>query len=192
MGLFRATPAQGSNLPTPLPEEDHQREEETVERVSSKDSAQRFGGGKDTVLGQGQVFEGTLSGEGTVRLDGTLKGDINLQGAVSISVTGALVGTIEASSVFVSGSVEGDITSHGKVRLAYGCKVKGDIKSESLAIEDGASFDGRSSMLAPDAERAAPKSLGASFPPLEELQFGVNYSPEDDEEETGAEKSAAK
>lgn len=180
MGLFRSLPAQSKDLPPSLLEEDPDGEEMDTMESAGKPPFPRAGVGRDTVLGQGQIFEGTLSGEGAVRLDGTFKGDIKLQGSVVVSVSGSLVGTIEASSVFVSGSVKGDIITHGKTRLAYGCKVKGDIQSESLAIEEGASFDGRNTMLMPNESGCASKSLEASAPPLEALQFGRNYTPEHD------------
>lgn len=192
MGLFRSLPPQGKDLPAPLVGEHLEGEETDALQPGSKLPVPRPSGGRDTVLGQGQIFEGTLSGEGTVRLDGAFKGDIKLQGSVVISVSGSLVGTIEANSVFVSGAVKGDITAHGKTRLAYGCKVKGDIQSESLAIEDGASFDGRNTMLMPNESGSAPKSLDASAPPLEALQFGRNYTPEseDDLPEDGPKKAS--
>lgn len=184
MGLFRSSTVQDEEVHGFQPSAPADAEETIVH--TEKAPAVRASS-KETVLGQGQVFEGNLSGEGSVRLEGMFKGDIRLQGVVSISMSGSLVGTIEANNVFISGSVDGDITAHGKLRLACGCKVHGDVKSLALAVEDGASFDGRCAMLE-DGSHAPAEPVGAALPPLEDLQFGRNYSPEDDEAlEDGAE-----
>lgn len=137
--------------------------------------------GRETVLAQGQSFEGNLTGEGAVRLEGAFRGDISLRGVVSISMSGSLVGTIEATNVFISGTVEGDIIAHGKLRMSTGSKITGDIQSQILAIDDGASFNGRSTMLS--GEAAPLPSPGAALPPVEELQFGRNYTVEEQEED---------
>jgi len=99
----------------------------------------------------GERREGNLTGEGAVRLEGAFRGDISLRGVVSISMSGSLVGTIEATNVFISGTVEGDIIAHGKLRMSTGSKITGDIQSQILAIDDGASFNGRSTMLSGEA-----------------------------------------
>jgi len=181
MGLFRSAPTQGQDSRIPPVAEPEEVREEPVPPVRSERTPAPRPSGRDTVLAQGQVFEGNLRGEGAVRLDGTFRGDISLQGVVSISMTGELVGTIEATNVLVSGSVEGDITAHGKLRLTCGSRVRGDIKSQSLSVEDGASFDGHSTMLS-DKSAPLPASPGAALPPLEELQFGRNYSVDTEEE----------
>ena len=175
MGLFRTTPTQGQESRIPPVTEPEAVKAEADPPVRSERVPAPRPSGRDTILAQGQVFEGNLSGEGAVRLDGTFRGDISLQGVVSISMTGALVGTIEATNVLVSGSVDGDITAHGKLRLTCGSRVRGDIKSQSLSVEDGASFDGHSTMLT-DGSTPLPSSPGAALPPLEELQFGRNYT----------------
>lgn len=155
MGLFRPSTQPNSDLNDyhSLPES-ISLDEDTASDMTPV-STPRSAGSKETVLGQGQFFEGTISGEGAVRLEGTFKGDINLQGAVSISVTGVFVGTIEATNVFIFGSVDGNIKAHGKVRLACGCKVKGDVIAESLSIEDGATFNGYSTMMTDTSDPSA-------------------------------------
>ena len=175
MGLFRSSAPQDSDLRELQLAESTELEEETPAGVSDSVSA-RSAGNKETVLGQGQVFEGTVKGEGAVRLEGTFKGDITLQGEVSISMSGVFNGTIEATNVFVFGAVDGNITAHGKVRLACGCKVKGDIRAESLAIEDGATFNGSSSMMTEDHFAKA----GSALPPLETPHFNSGFSSDEE------------
>lgn len=167
MGLFRSTSTsdEGSYL-SPVTEK---------QDAFQSDSSLRSPVNRDSVLAQGQTFEGTLSGEGSVRVDGTFKGEINLQGSVCVSAPGSLYGTIEATNVLISGTVEGNIIAHGKLRLDATCSLKGDVQAETLTIEDGAHFNGRSSMIISDVDRAA---LDA---PLSSLR----YTPDPDEESAG-------
>lgn len=176
MGLFRSSAPQDSDLRELRLPESADLEEETAAGASDSMSATRSAGNKETVLGQGQIFEGTVKGEGAVRLEGTFKGDIVLQGAVSISMSGIFVGNIEATNVFVFGAVDGNITAHGKVRLACGCKVKGDIRAESLAIEDGATFNGSSAMISEDHFAKS----GPALPPLETPRFNSGFSSDEE------------
>ena len=146
------------------------------------ESALRPAVNRDSVVAQGQLFEGKLCGEGSVRVDGVYKGEISLQGSVSVSMPGSLYGTIEATNVLVSGVVEGSITAHGKLRLASTCSLKGDVQAETLVVEDGARFNGRSSMLPSGGESGREEAV----PALEDLRFGANYSADEDEGEEDA------
>lgn len=135
---------------------------------------------KGTVLGCDQIFEGTLAGKGAVKVEGTLKGNISLNGNVSVSVSGVVEGSIEATNVVVAGTVNGNITAHGRLRLLCSCKVKGDVTVESLNVEDGACLDGRSSMLEKPA--ASSEAAAESLHVPGELELEADYAlrqPED-------------
>ena len=64
-----------------------------------------------------------------------------------------IVGSIVADRVVVSGRVEGTIFGDTVV-LGPTARVHGDISSRSLAIEEGALFDGRSRK--PECRRSGP------------------------------------
>lgn len=173
MGLFRSTstpaaPQYGA------PETALEPVEQTAPVVKN-DAPVRSFAGHDSVLAEDQHFEGVLTGEGAVRIDGEFQGDVKLKGSVSVSMPGSMVGTIDANDVLISGTVKGDIIAHGKLRLTCTSVVKGNVQAEALAIEDGARFDGRSSMLAVEEQDAQPEN-----PAFENLQFGKNYTPEAD------------
>lgn len=145
MGLFRSST--NDNF---YAEPDEDREEEGLS--TQVEASPQPAVGRDSVLAQGQFFEGKLTGEGSVRVDGTFQGEIRIQGSVSVSVPGAVNGVIEATNVLVSGAMEGNIIARGTLRLTSTCVMKGDVQAEALVIEDGASFDGRSKMLSSEAD----------------------------------------
>lgn len=76
-----------------------------------------------------------------LQVDGDVRGDINGR-QVIIGEEGSVVGTICAESIEVKGGVRGAIKA-GAVILHPTAEVEGDIFHQTLAISEGAQFDGR-------------------------------------------------
>jgi cytoskeletal protein CcmA (bactofilin family) len=103
---------------------------------------------------------GNVSTEGALHVDGRIDGDLAAR-AVTIGDAGHVVGHIEADELLVQGIVSGSIKA-GKVQLACGCKVIADIVHGTLAIEDGASFEGQCRRLIEGEPGPAPAFAAAS------------------------------
>jgi cytoskeletal protein CcmA (bactofilin family) len=89
------------------------------------------------IIGQGLK----IISEGTLQVDGEIEGDVG--GAeVIIGEMGKVTGTVAAERVIVRGSISGVIRG-ATVTLQSSSHVEGDIHHMSLAIEQGAEFDGR-------------------------------------------------
>ena len=86
---------------------------------------------RGTVIAKGLKIVGSVTAEGLVEVNGQI--------ARGAHVTG----TVVAERVVVDGKVEGPIQG-GEVFLKSQAHVVGDIHHQSLAIESGAFFDGRS------------------------------------------------
>ena len=89
------------------------------------------------IIGQGlKIFS-----QGTLQVDGEIEGDVG--GAeVIIGERGKVSGTVAAERVIVRGTISGVIRG-ATVTLQSSSHVEGDIHHMSLAIEQGAEFDGR-------------------------------------------------
>jgi cytoskeletal protein CcmA (bactofilin family) len=112
-----------------------------------------------SVIGKDITIEGAVNGEGEVHIDGVVRGDVHV-GRLSIGESGHVEGTISAELVEVRGKVVGAITAK-QIRLFASAHVDGDITHEQLAMETGASFQGRSLKFqrpAAQREAAAPVS----------------------------------
>ena len=95
-----------------------------------------------TVIAEGLNIVGNVSAEGQVELHGQIEGELNCT-SLHVSDKGRVKGKIVSQDVVVNGIVDGPI--HGvNVALESKANVTGDIHHESLSIEKGASFDGRS------------------------------------------------
>jgi len=89
------------------------------------------------IIGQGLK----IISQGTLQVDGEIEGDVG--GAeVIIGEKGKVTGTVAAERVIVRGQISGVIRGI-TVTLQASSRVEGDIHHMSLAIEQGAEFDGR-------------------------------------------------
>jgi cytoskeletal protein CcmA (bactofilin family) len=107
--------------------------------------------GKDavTIISSGVIVEGKLSSNGNVRIDGTVNGDINANGNLTIGNQGEVTGEVNAQVITVGGKISGTITAHEKIILESTSLLKGDIITKILVVEEGAVFEGKSSMSTP-------------------------------------------
>jgi cytoskeletal protein CcmA (bactofilin family) len=99
-------------------------------------------GKKGTIIAEGLKIVGSVTAEGLVEVNGQIEGDLYCTSLV-VSPKASISGGIQAERVVVNGRVEGPIRG-GEVLLKSHAYVVGDIQHETLAIERGAFFDGRS------------------------------------------------
>ncbi|MGI9521500.1 MAG: bactofilin family protein [Hyphomicrobiaceae bacterium] len=91
-----------------------------------------------TIIGSGL----RIIAQRTLQVDGEIQGDV-LGSRVVIGPTGKVTGLVNAQDVQVNGSVFGTIRGVD-VTLAASAIVEGDIYHQSITLEQGASFEGRS------------------------------------------------
>jgi cytoskeletal protein CcmA (bactofilin family) len=101
-----------------------------------------FASKQGTVIAKGLKIVGSVTAEGLVEVHGQIDGELHCTSLV-IARGAHVKGTVAAERVVVDGKVEGPIQG-GEVLLKSQAHVVGDIHHQSLAIESGAFFDGRS------------------------------------------------
>ena len=95
-----------------------------------------------TVIAKGLKIVGSVTAEGLVEVNGQIDGELHCTSLV-IARGAHVKGTVAAERVVVDGKVEGPIQGRDVI-LKSQAHVVGDIHHQSLAIESGAFFDGRS------------------------------------------------
>ncbi|MEZ5844499.1 MAG: polymer-forming cytoskeletal protein [Hyphomicrobiaceae bacterium] len=95
-----------------------------------------------SVIGADLVIIGNMLSKGEVQVDGEVQGDLH-GSLVQVGERARITGGIIADEVVVRGHVMGSIRSK-KVMLQASSHVEGDIYHQSLAIEQGAFFEGKS------------------------------------------------
>jgi cytoskeletal protein CcmA (bactofilin family) len=110
------------------------------------------------IIGQGLK----IISQGTLQVDGEVEGDVG-GSEVIIGEKGKVTGTVAAERVIVRGQISGVIRGV-TVTLQSSSRVEGDIHHMSLAIEQGAEFDGRCRRPADAAELNLNLETGLSKP----------------------------
>lgn len=102
--------------------------------------------GKGTTVAAGSHVDGTVSGDAPVDVAGTVTGNVTIKTLVWIREGGAIEGGVEAEGAVIEGRLDGTLEVSGKVELRATSKVRGDIRAGTVAIADGAFFEGRIEM----------------------------------------------
>src|SRR5512136_1998514 len=97
---------------------------------------------RGTVIAKGIKIVGSVTAEGLVEVNGQIDGELHCTSLI-VSHGAHVTGTIAAGRVVVDGKVDGPLQG-GEVILKSKAHVVGDIQHQSLAIERGAYFEGRS------------------------------------------------
>jgi cytoskeletal protein CcmA (bactofilin family) len=116
---------------------------------------------RGTIIAEGLKIVGSVTAEGLVEVNGHIEGDLHCTSLV-ISPKASISGGVEADRVVVNGRVEGPIRG-GEVILKSRAHVVGDIQHQSLAIEAGAYFDGRSVRSPQSNVRQQPERLSVKL-----------------------------
>lgn len=111
----------------------------------------------------GSQLNGELRFDTSFRVEGRVEGTVVSEGVLVIGEGGEVEGDVRVAEIFVSGTLRGTIKASRKLQLCATGKLLADVETPSLAIEDGAVFEGRCSMnreAAGDRPGSAPGEAG--------------------------------
>jgi len=145
---------EGTPAPLEIPRLEEPRSD-NPQRTITPTSGSRM----QTVLGQGVLVKGDLSGKEDLLIEGECEGTLNFQDhCLTIGPASQVKSEIHARQVVVHGTVNGRISAKDRVEIRKTGTVVGDIVSAGVAIEDGAYFKGSIEIVRegqPKATRAA-------------------------------------
>ena len=95
-----------------------------------------------SIIGEDLTVTGNVLSKGEVQVDGQIQGDVHCSSLI-VDEKAQITGGIVAEDVVVRGQVMGSIRGV-RVTLQSSSHVEGDIFHQSLAIEQGAFFEGKS------------------------------------------------
>jgi cytoskeletal protein CcmA (bactofilin family) len=129
---------------TPVQHETPKTEEPMTENLQRPITPTPTSGSRvQTVLGQGVLVKGDLSGKEDLLIEGECEGTLNFQDhCLTIGPASQVKSEIHARQVVVHGTVNGRISAKDRVEIRKTGTVVGDIVSAGVAIEDGAYFKG--------------------------------------------------
>jgi cytoskeletal protein CcmA (bactofilin family) len=95
-----------------------------------------------SIIGEDLMITGNVTSKGEIQVDGEIQGDVQC-GSLLLGDKSQITGCVLAEDVVVRGRVLGSIRGL-RVTLQAQSHVEGDIYHQSLAIEQGAFFEGKS------------------------------------------------
>ena len=98
------------------------------------------GSSSPSLLGSKIKVIGKITSEGALRLDGILEGEIKASKLV-IEKSAKVVGSVTSEDLVIRGRIIGPVFGK-KVRFGSSARVEGDTFHETIAIEDGAYYEG--------------------------------------------------
>src|SRR6187431_3559413 len=118
-----------------------------------------------SIIGEDLSITGNVTSKGEIQVDGEIQGDIHC-GSLLLGDKSQVIGSVIAEDIVVRGRVVGSVRGL-RVTLQAQSHVEGDIFHQSLAIEQGAYFEGKSRRSDdPLAEvKAIPPSLSRADKP---------------------------
>lgn len=94
-----------------------------------------------TLISEGTVIDGNLKASAFARIDGQVNGDVNIDEGLILGENGIIHGHIATKEMVVYGTVNGNLTIDSLEIKSTG-KINGDIKTHTLAVENGAVYNG--------------------------------------------------
>ena len=119
------------------PFQKEQREADTSNAYSDSNSHDNS---TSSLLGKGIKIIGKISSKGAIQLDGILEGEIKASKLV-IEKSAKVVGSVTSEDLVIKGRIIGPVFGK-KVRFGSSARVEGDTFHETIAIEDGAYYEG--------------------------------------------------
>ena len=98
------------------------------------------GSSSPSLLGRDIKVIGKISSKGALQLDGVLEGEIKASKLV-IEKSAKVVGSVTSEDLVIKGRIIGPVFGK-KVRFGSSARVEGDTFHETIAIEDGAYYEG--------------------------------------------------
>jgi cytoskeletal protein CcmA (bactofilin family) len=99
------------------------------------------------VIEKGCSFKGDLVFDGIARFGGEFEGKIFSNGTLIIEETGVVKADVNADTIVINGKFIGNIEARNKIEIFKSAVVKADLKAPAIVIEEGAAFDGKTSMI---------------------------------------------
>ena len=116
--------------------------------------------GNKNILSSDVEIKGKLRFSNDLIIDGRIEGEVNSEGDLTVGENAQIIGNIKTRSVVVFGKVEGNITVTDRCELKQNAILHGDVAAGKLAIEEGATFMGASTVGTPKTGGSTPTPAG--------------------------------
>lgn len=135
------------------------------QQASKPASSSMSSSGSKNILSSDVEIRGKLRFSNDLIIDGRIEGEVNSEGDLTVGENAQIVGDIKTRSVVVFGKVEGNITVTDRCELKQNALLHGDVVAGKLAIEEGATFMGLSTVGTPKSGGGKPSGQSGGGSP---------------------------
>lgn len=114
---------------------------------SSSSAGNASNKGRRLLISEGITMSGEIESCDYVLVEGTLEAALKGASVLEVAETGVFYGAVEIDEATIAGRFEGDITVNGRLTVTATGSITGSISYKELAIEAGATVDGKLSPL---------------------------------------------
>ena len=108
-----------------------------------------------TIIGKDITIQGDIRGKEHMVIDGSIKGNIDMETHnFALGPAGRVEGEIHAGNICISGKMKGNIKTPGKIKITEEAVFQGDILAKSIAVENGAFFNGSVELITEPPQKA--------------------------------------
>jgi cytoskeletal protein CcmA (bactofilin family) len=113
-------------------------------------------GDTESIIDRSTAFDGVLRTSRNLRVEGQAKGEVHCEGTLYVDENAEITARIIAANITVAGVLNGEITCRGKLQILPSGRVSGKVATATLAIQEGAIYEGELRMSNVDEDTAAP------------------------------------
>lgn len=124
--------------------------------VPQASAASDIATGRKLVIGPGITLSGEIESCDHLIVDGTVEAALKGASVMDITETGAFYGTVEIDEATIAGRFEGELTVKGRLTVRASGSITGAIAYKELAVEAGATLDGKITPLGAKAQGQQP------------------------------------
>ena len=111
------------------------------------------------LVGKGTRIEGDIYTDSSIRIAGKIKGKVICKNTLTLGEHGEIKGEVEAANAIIGGKIEGKLNVKEKLVLESRSSFIGELKARRLIVDEGALFEGTSSMGSSAQQQAEPAKV---------------------------------
>lgn len=120
---------------------------------------------QESVIDASSAIDGLCRVGHNLRIEGEAKGEIQCEGTLTVAEGARVSAKVIAANVIVAGSLNGEVTCRQRLQILPSGRVSGTVTTASLAIQEGALYEGELHMLTTPADtRPQPSAARAAGP----------------------------
>ena len=115
----------------------------------------------NTVIDEGMLIKGNISGNGAIRVDGKIEGNIDLTKGIILGEKSEISGTIKSDIIIVHGQLKGNLSCRQLYIKSTGV-IEGDIEVGAFEVELGGKYNGTLKMKNTEGTKSSDNAKSAA------------------------------